>query len=307
MDIRQLFKEYRIPIAEIGQPHYRDGWINTECPFCIGNPGNHLGFNIFKGYFHCWRCGGKNTYKTLLELGVPYDVINTQFKWMKFAPIDTVEKKEFRLPSNNKLIDDVRCVTYLKNRKFNPKEIESLWDVRASTITSIIDKVKLKNRLIIPIYWKGEIISYTTRSVLKNIPKKDRYKSCPIARETIPHKNIIYGDSMNWNPFLGVMVEGITDVWRFGKQSFGTFGTAVTDKQLNTIAQNFDKVVIVFDNEKTAYKSAKKIKSELQFRNTLTMIEKLPEGIDDPAKLSNYKANKYIQYINETYDKPTSL
>ena len=77
MDIERIYSNYSIPLADDSDKHYREGWINTSCPFCTGNPGYHLGFNIDKNYFYCWRCGGHPITKTLSAvLGISFREIN---------------------------------------------------------------------------------------------------------------------------------------------------------------------------------------------------------------------------------------
>ena len=59
MNIIQLFEDYKIPYFTEGYKYCRPGWVNIDCPFCIGSPGPHLGYNLSGNYFNCWRCGGK--------------------------------------------------------------------------------------------------------------------------------------------------------------------------------------------------------------------------------------------------------
>ena len=68
MDIIKFYEDYGISYLLEGHKHCRPGWVNTECPFCTGNPGVHLGFSLTENYFHCWRCGGKNTVETIQKL-----------------------------------------------------------------------------------------------------------------------------------------------------------------------------------------------------------------------------------------------
>ena len=67
IDIERLLEDLGISTSTTGK-HSRPGWINVECPFCTGNPGTHLGFNLAKGYANCWRCGHKHLDEVLMRL-----------------------------------------------------------------------------------------------------------------------------------------------------------------------------------------------------------------------------------------------
>ena len=53
-----------MPIASRKHEHYRYGWIQVCCPFC-GDGNFHLGYNVSKGYFNCYRCGSHGLIETL--------------------------------------------------------------------------------------------------------------------------------------------------------------------------------------------------------------------------------------------------
>ena len=57
MKLIQLYQDYNVPFQTEGHKHCRDGWVNTECPFCTGNPGLHLGATLDGKIFTCWRDG----------------------------------------------------------------------------------------------------------------------------------------------------------------------------------------------------------------------------------------------------------
>jgi len=43
MEIEKLYQDYGIKTESQGGKHSHEGWIQTECPWCTGNPGYHLG------------------------------------------------------------------------------------------------------------------------------------------------------------------------------------------------------------------------------------------------------------------------
>ena len=73
INIIKLYQDFNISFQLPGHKHVRHGWIGTECPFCSGHSGFHLGYCIdpsskYAGRFICWRCGGKKTNKTFAQL-----------------------------------------------------------------------------------------------------------------------------------------------------------------------------------------------------------------------------------------------
>ena len=68
MKIIQLYQDFGLDYKTEGHKHCRPGWVNVECPFCVGNPGYHLGFEVNNEYFYCWRCGAHPLILTLSKL-----------------------------------------------------------------------------------------------------------------------------------------------------------------------------------------------------------------------------------------------
>ena len=68
MNILQLYQDYSIDHATEGHHHCSPGWVHTACPFCTGNPGLHLGYNLNEDYFVCWRCSWHPVSKTIAKL-----------------------------------------------------------------------------------------------------------------------------------------------------------------------------------------------------------------------------------------------
>ena len=50
MDVLRLYQDYGVDHLTEGHKHCRDGWVNTPCPFCSGNDGYHLGWNLYDNY-----------------------------------------------------------------------------------------------------------------------------------------------------------------------------------------------------------------------------------------------------------------
>ena len=304
MDIIKFYEDYKIPFQVEGHKHCRPGWVNIECPFCTGNPGVHLGFSLTENYFHCWRCGGKDTIKTLQKLigcsrgeasrifreygGKRKPKLPTAVK----AQLRPVKKKVFRFPTGTMSLQKFHRI-YLKKRGFDPKELEQEWNLLGTGPVAYLKEGDFKRdyrmRIIIPIHWSGEVVSFQARDVTGRSELK--YKACPKDREKIHHKSILYGmDKVEGNKV--VVVEGVTDVWRLGPGSVATFGTAWKEQQLSRLCR-FKEVYLMFDNDKAGTKAAEKMRKELLAEGIKSEIISVDVG--DPGDLDQVKARKLMK------------
>jgi hypothetical protein len=269
MDVQQLYDDYGIPFADEEDKHYHNGWVNTSCPFCGDSSKMHLGYHIEGNYFNCWRCGKHSTNETL---SIMLNVSTRQIKEIillydspiiREQPKIIIRKKAFKLPSDiSPLLPHHE--KYLAGRGFDPKQLEREWGLMGTGPMSFLDDINYSHRIIAPIYWNGKQVSFQGRDVTNHHPKK--YMACPIPREIIHHKHILYGKQEKWTD-TGVCVEGITDVWRFGYYSFAVFGIEYTLEQVRVISKAFHRVMVIFDGgEVKAQEKASKLVSELKFR-----------------------------------------
>jgi hypothetical protein len=130
--------------------------------------------------------------------------------------------------------------------------MESLWGLQGIGPTG--DQAY---RIFIPIKYRGEIVSWTTRSIRD---KGLRYLSASSEQERLPHKNLLYGEDLCFN--VVIVVEGPFDVYRTGPGAVATFGTSYSREQLLKISK-YPVRVICFDAEVQAQVQARKMVAEL--------------------------------------------
>lgn len=297
MNITQLYRDYSVYIAVPGDKHFRDGWVNTPCPFCSGNIGNHLGFNLDGNYFFCWRCGGKNTAQAISEL-TGITLTNAKELIKKYGGEDTdyipkqkkVSLSPFAFPSMIGPLEH-RHRKYLIKRGFKPEDLEEEWELKGSGPISKLDDSKYNHRIIAPIYWNGEIVSFQGRDITDKNPPK--YKACPKARELIEHQTILYKHPY-YKSKTGIAVEGIADVWRIGRPAFATFGIEYTQQQVFAILENYDNVLIWFDPERQAQVKAKQLKSDLIAGGVNVSLYKSEK---DPGDTSQQEINNILSKL----------
>lgn len=295
MNVEKLYRDYGIHIASEGERHYREGWVNTECPFCSGNPGNHLGYDTQNDFFTCHRCGSKRKIEvisTLLNVSKQkaWDILTRYDNFVRKKSKKKVKNKPFTLPSNlTELKTNHR--NYLIKRNFDPEEIIKKWNILGTEVYSKLEHFDYKHRIIIPYYWNGKIVTFDSRDITNKA--KNKYYACPDDFEYIPRKSILYGRQEYWKE-TGICVEGALDVWRLGYAAFATSGIKYTSKQKREIAKHFKRIFIIFDNEWQAQRQASLLKDELSFYNKDVHLLTVDS---DPANLSQKEANYLIKHL----------
>ena len=283
MDVQKLFSDYSVMTASEGDKHHRDGWINVSCPFCSGDPGFHLGFNINESYAVCWRCGHKNMQKALSSLlGISYKKsleLIKQYKGISHTPKTKIkaQKKAFKLPNKLKPIQSESIsFDYLRSRGFSTNDIKKLEDDFSIKQTGPIcnfsmnnKPVNLKFRIIAPIYYQGNIVSWQSRDMSGNSNLK--YITCPGESEKINHKKLIYVHkriTYNSMPKYIILTEGIFDVWKIHLGGFFSgcgFGVDLTIDQIYFLRTNFKRVYFFLDPDRAGDKKTKELFSQLYF------------------------------------------
>jgi len=297
VDFERLSEDEGIATAPSGHQHARDGWVQVECPFCTGNPGYHLGFNIDDNYFNCWRCGYKNTLdvlKKLLNISSAdlfkklKDYSSKRSTHKNKVSIEQ-ENKSLKLPPGTGVLKKMHK-RYLKGRGFNPNELQLIWGIMGTGVVG-----PFCYRLVIPIYFKGKLISYQGRDISDRA--KLRYKNCPIDQEVKHLKNIVYGFD-NVPGKTVVICEGVTDVWKLGPGAVATFGTGYTPEQVKLLGKNFDRRYILYDQDAAGKSQSKKLAYKLAMYEGHTSVIKLTgfKG-KDPGELSNKKAKQIMETL----------
>jgi len=299
MNIIQLYQDYNIDYLTEGHKHCSIGWVNTPCPFCTGNPGYHLGVPINGGVFSCRRCGLHPPVKTLSKL-LNISEHEARKLFIQYVGISVaksvqvkIKKKKHKLPSNTGPLTEAHK-RYLRNRGFDPEYLEEKWGLLGTGIFSKLDGLDYSRRVLAPFIWDEEEVTFQARDITGKHALK--YLACPKAREEIHHKHILYGNQAAWGD-LGICVEGITDVWRFGDASFATLGIKYTPVQMRLIAKTFKVVAVCFDDEPQAIAQAEDLIADLQFRGLTAWRVPI---VGDPGGMNQKDADKLVKQILKT-------
>lgn len=295
-DVLKFYADNRVVSAAQGHKHCIPGWVQTPCPFCTGNPGYHLGFNLTQGYFNCWRCGYHSKEEVIKSV--------VRCSWEQAKQIRRTYNDHIAVPKLKptehavecKLPPEVRKVTaadkkYLESRGFDPDKIIQMWDLRNGGIVG-----RYHHRLMAPIYLDGELVSYQGRD---RTGKSDlKYKACAKADEKYNHKDILYGTDLVPGDTI-IIVEGIFDVWRLGPGAVCTFGIKYRREQVKFIKDRFNEAIILFDPDPQAIREGRRLAAELDMGGVETRCHLLHGK--DPAELTQGEATKLKRFLTGIY------
>ncbi len=275
MDIKTLLTDYNITYWDSGK-NVTPGWINITCPFC-DDKSNHGGFNPKNEYYNCWHCGWKPLSKIIATiLNVNEFEAKTILDKYKTSGIKvknrSIKPSSISIPGDELQLQHVR---YLIKRGFEPLPLVKKYHLTGT----LYDSRDYGYRIIIPIYYKNQIVSYQSRTIVDNVEQK--YKACAKEKEIIEHKKILYNLD-NCNKEKVIVVEGVLDCWKLGNNCCSTFGVDYTRDQLLMLCQ-FDELFICFDPDAAGQAAALKLSCELSILNKKVEIIKLET---DPGDLS---------------------
>ena len=280
VNIREVLDELNIEYLEEG-PDVSQNWIGVNCPWC-DDPMHHLGINLEHKGISCWRCGTKgNVIKYLKEITRSWR--KTKELLLKYTPKEFItgyensEEKsslvKVELPET--IPPRKKHFKYLEKRGFNPKYLTKKYRLKFTGETG-----NWSNRIIVPFYHNGRLITFTSISIEKKPVVK--YKHCPVDKSIIPVKEYLYGYEFT-NRKNVIVVEGIFDYWRIGDGAVCIFGVNPHASQIKMLSM-FQRVVIAFDGDDAGRKGAEELANNLATMTEVFVVD-LDDG-KDPDTLS---------------------
>jgi len=294
--IIDIFDNFGIPNWTSGKNVTR-GWVNIQCPFC-DDGSNHCGTNPGTEIFSCWRCGKTGHFVDLLvELtGLPFSqckgiVSESSISFKEHdeeevSESDSVDTVEVKLPERFELITN----------DTNFPLLDSYLERRNILRTTLIEHGcgicrvgKYMNRMIIPVFYRRELVSFQAADLsgFANL----KYRSAPKEMGSI--NNFLY----NYDKIVGkrmIVVEGVLDAWRIGNEAVAAFTSDLTPEQKKLIIdKGLEELYICFDCELTAYYKAVEEAKEFEAYVSVVEVVKLPYG-KDPDELGREEVYKCI-------------
>lgn len=299
MNFEKLFRDYNVKHSlKINR-----GWINCNCPFCDTKETSfNLGFNPAGNYYHCWKSKHNYSLQEVLSilLNIPIASVNEVLK--DYAGVGEIipEKKKSKIKYLELPTDTFTPAErkYLKSRGFSPKYLNEKYNIVGGGISG-----DWKFRIIIPVYFNGKLMSWTGRSILSKEKLKQleipRYKNLAIEKSVKNIKELFFNLD-NCKGKEVVLTEGAFDVLRFDGNAICSMGTELTEGQVSLLAERFEKVFILFDNEPEAQEKARKfglqlssIGLEVEIVDAYGDFEK-----NDMGECSREEINQIKKFIN---------
>lgn len=294
-------------------PNVARNHINIKCPFCgYSDPSEHMGLDLETGYWGCWRDSehrGKSPVKLIAKLlncsfvqamnivgedeEIEIDDFGKLFEKIQKPKIQEAKPRlvfppTFKPITTTDTLAD-RFVTYLNARGFELEDIDDLaynYDLHYC-LTGF-----WKNRIIVPIYLDGELVSWTGRSI--HFAEDLRYMSLSKEQSRVNIKHTLFNHTWLRHGSANTLfiTEGPFDALKvdfYGRaQSINAtclFGLSITSEQislLSEIQENFNKIYLLMDE------GALVQTLELQSRlvGLVDGAVHLPEGISDPGELT---------------------
>ena len=215
-----------------------------------------MGYNLAKGYVHCWKCGKHSLTETMAELtGLSFKAARKQLGGLEIvrSKVKVERRGKLVMPSGVGPLQTAH-VRYLEGRGFDVDELEDIWHVKGIGVAA-----RLQWRIFIPIELHGETVSWTTRSI--NPDAELRYRSAAEEEEAVNHKTLLYGEDLARHAIC--VVEGPLDAWKIGPGSVATCGTSTTPAQLLRMSK-YPVRGICFDNELAAQRRARALADALK-------------------------------------------
>ena len=301
-DIVSFGKEYGFRTATEHQKSTR-GWVQIEhCPSC--NSHNYrLGFNPKSRIFHCWKCRILPFWETLLDLS---GLTNAELKnviWKFGKDVEYDEEKAVRknahkvVPPPNVRSMDAWHRTYLEGRGYNPDELAFLYKIQGTAHDTI---PFWKNRIIIPIYAGGKLVSMQGRAIFEN--QTPKYFNLPIEDSVVDLKETLYGMYYVIGDKV-LVVEGVFDMWRMGFGTVATYGTSYTDAQIKLLLR-YKRIFLLYDlDSEEAVESGRRLVNVLKAHGRKAMAINIAfKG--DPGDFNQDQVNYiYRTYLGDRHEK----
>lgn len=290
-NVVKFLNDHHIPYEQKG-----GGWVNICCPFGHNHKGQDLdffgAFSTENTAYTCWKCGPMPAYKPLVSiLGVTEASARKIIDSYAGGSILVKKKVNYskKLEMPGKKLEQIHR-NYLIKRGLDPEIIEKRFGLLGTR------EVPEDHRysIIIPIYYKRQLISYQSRDITGL--SKIRYRGCSVEKSLMNYKNILYGSDLVDNSKPIIVVEGVFDVYKIIDNTVCTFGTSVTESQIKEMSK-FKKVYIFFDSsDKEGQKKAKDI--VLKLRAIGCDAERLvTDSEKDPGEMSKEEIEEIKKFV----------
>lgn len=263
--------------------------VMVSCPF-HKDKSPSMGIDVLRGVAHCFSCSWSGSieklYKELTngnlrkELGYLDDPFTSFSTSLNFQYITGDTKlKDIYINADLSLMRDAytdpTCAAYLRKRGIPEPVAKSMGFKYADDI--LINNNRFRNRLLIPVYEDGRLISIEGRRILDNDETKVLYPRNSSVNTLFDVDNLDTTDTL-------YAVEGLMDlaVLRTSsvfKNSTSIFGANITRRQIE-LFKRFPKIVYIPDSDAAGEKTVEKLKAARLGKTYILRIPKKINNID---------------------------
>jgi len=295
--------EYGISYRTSGK-NIANGWIGIEtCPFCSGS-GFHFGVKLSSNNGSCWICGdGGNAVSIIANVAEvswkeAYQILHKfNSDVVDWIPESDKPGQQVILPDGIREKLTKSAKQYLIGRKYNPDFLVQQYKIRCtdqySTLYVEDREWDFSERILCPVYMNRQMQCYVARDYTGE--KDPKYMNSPVVASIREPRSCIY----NYDTLKGkiIIVEGITDVWRFGAKVGAFLGITFTPHQIRSLAEkDIEEATVLFD--RGAEKRAKELAHSLASVIPVVRVAFIEE--DDPGVMEQDVALKVkYQLIGE--------
>lgn len=299
MDSIQILHELNWPIPKGN----RSG--NIPCPYHTDKSPS-MSINLEKSLYHCFSCG---------RSGSLIDLLNE--KEDQLSPEEILQRRlqNYTHPTFSKTPKVVKDPWFTAEYKdYGSDEMLDIWlayrglpssvkeqygmhfgDIKITYnlgIPDMIQKYTIKDRLSIPIYENGKLISVEMRSLIMNKTHfDDDIKKCVYPKGS-KVSTLFEKDKLDYSKPL-VILEGLMDLIAFRSlipyaNSTSIFGAAISDRQANELSK-FKKVTYIYNDDVAGRKSVVALKQHMSKTTPLFVIKPLFGADDVGEMIQKYK------------------
>lgn len=218
-DVRSWLDNMGMGYYESGEKNVSDGWVGISCPFC-GDDSSHLGIHCEDGnYFYCWVCGERGDIVTLIRAleEVGFHMAKERLRQHQTL-FPVVRRREQERAYAQVLPEGFERVI-----EGEEPPLVRQWFRRRNFDLGICQEYGLgwvpcgeyQLRLIVPMRLDGAVVSF--QAVDMTGRARVGYLDCPKGRAVVPNDRLLYG--MEDVGSQVILVEGVTDRWRMGRDA----------------------------------------------------------------------------------------
>lgn len=264
-----------------GMWEYTRGWLKGDCPYCGAEQkfGVHVGTNRV----HCFKCDTHAsplaTIAYIEDLTIPEArAIIYTFQGLKYHEEKAVEyeRKHVNFPEGYQLLTQGRGQVAKSARAYIEKK-RGL-DVKALALKGFgyCDSGPLFGYIIMPFYFRGELVYYQTRNFLANGPKFNNPK---IEDFGIGKSSLVYNVDSLWVYESTHIVESVFNAETIGDNAIAIAGKSISRYQLNTIISSPVKRINILLDPDAYYEKAIPLALTLSLHKQVKLVN-LPDNQD---------------------------